>query len=77
MKKGTLARVFSCEFCGICKNTFSYRTPLVAASETTSCEIRTRIEKIKNKNKQNKLLIQNKWYELKEQPGQMGVLHPK
>ena len=25
--------MFSCEFCGISKNTFSYRTPLVAASE--------------------------------------------
>ena len=30
---GLLAQVFSCEFCGISKNTFSYRTPLVAASE--------------------------------------------
>ena len=27
-----LAQVFSCEFCEISKNTFSYRTPLVAAS---------------------------------------------
>ena len=26
-----LAQVFSCEFCEICKNNFSYRTPLVAA----------------------------------------------
>ena len=26
------AHVFSCEFCEISKNTFSYRTPLVAAS---------------------------------------------
>ena len=31
--KETLAQVFSCEFCEISKNTFSYRTPLVAASE--------------------------------------------
>ena len=31
-KKETLAQVFSCEFCGIFKNTFFYRTPLVAAS---------------------------------------------
>ena len=30
----TLALVFSCEFCEISKNTFSYRTPLVAASST-------------------------------------------
>ena len=27
-------QVFSCEFCEISNNTFSYRTPLVAASET-------------------------------------------
>ena len=31
IKKGTLAQVFSCEFCEISKNTFFYRTPLVAA----------------------------------------------
>ena len=31
-KKETLAQVFSCEFCEISKNTFFYRTPLVAAS---------------------------------------------
>ena len=31
-KKEALAQVFSCEFCEISKNTFSYRTPLVAAS---------------------------------------------
>ena len=28
-----LAQMFSCEFCNIFKNTFSYRTPPVAASE--------------------------------------------
>ena len=33
IKKKTLAQVFSCEFCGISKNTFLQRTPLVAASE--------------------------------------------
>ena len=33
IKKETLAQVFSCEFYGISKNTFSYRTPPVAASE--------------------------------------------
>ena len=33
IKKETLEQVFSCEFCEISKNTFSYRTPLVAASE--------------------------------------------
>ena len=32
-KKETLAQVFSCEFCEISKNTFYYRTRLVAASE--------------------------------------------
>ena len=31
-KKESLAQVFSCEFCEISKNTFFYRTPLVAAS---------------------------------------------
>ena len=32
IKKETLAQVFSCEFYEISKNTFSYRTPPVAAS---------------------------------------------
>ena len=32
LKRETLAQVFSCEFCKISKNTFCYRTPLVAAS---------------------------------------------
>ena len=31
IKKETLAQVFFCEFCEIYKNTFYYRTPLVAA----------------------------------------------
>ena len=31
LKKETLAQVFSCEFCKIPKNNFSYSTPLVAA----------------------------------------------
>ena len=35
IKTDTLAQVFSCEFCEICNNTFSYRTPLVDAS---ACE---------------------------------------
>ena len=34
-KKETLAQVFSCQFCAISKNTFSYRTPSVAASVLT------------------------------------------
>ena len=33
-KNGTLAQVLSCEFCGISKTTFFYRTPLVAASRS-------------------------------------------
>ena len=33
VKKETLAQVFSCEFCEISRNTFSYRTLPVAASE--------------------------------------------
>ena len=31
IKLQTLAQVFCCEFCEISKNTFSYRTPSVAA----------------------------------------------
>ena len=30
-KKETLAKVFSCEFCEVSKNTFFHRTPPVAA----------------------------------------------
>ena len=33
IKKDSLAQVSSCEFCEISKNTFFYRTPLVAASD--------------------------------------------
>ena len=33
IKKENLAQVFSCEFCEISKNTFSYRTPKVAGSD--------------------------------------------
>ena len=33
IRKETLAQVFSCEFSEISKNSFLYRTPLVAASE--------------------------------------------
>ena len=38
IKKETLAQVFSCEFCQISKNTFFYRTPLVAPSKTWRAE---------------------------------------
>ena len=33
IKKGSLAQVFSCEFCAISRNIFFYRAPTVAASE--------------------------------------------
>ena len=36
IKKEALAQVFSCKFCEISKNTFSYRTPPVAASVNTA-----------------------------------------
>ena len=36
IKKETLAQVFSWKFCEISKNTFSYRTPPVAASVKTT-----------------------------------------
>ena len=36
IKKETLAQVLSCEFCEIPKSNCSYRTPLVAASASTS-----------------------------------------
>ena len=35
-KKENLAQVFSCEFCEVFKNTFSYRTPPVAAFVTSN-----------------------------------------
>ena len=35
IKKETLLQVFSCEFCEISTNTFSYRTPLVSASTSS------------------------------------------
>ena len=37
IKKETLGQVFSSEFCKISKNTFSYRTPPVAASAWGGC----------------------------------------
>ena len=36
IKKEALAQVFSCEFCKISRNTFSFRTPLVAVSDRKS-----------------------------------------
>ena len=42
IKKETLAQVFSCEFCKISKNTFFYRTPLVAAFKDYLSVLRTK-----------------------------------
>ena len=39
IKKESLTQVFSCEFCGISKNTFLNRTPRVAASQSKSIGI--------------------------------------
>ena len=41
IKKETLAQVFSCEFYEISKNTFSYRTPQVAAFGRQRCQTET------------------------------------
>ena len=48
--KETLAQVFSCKFCEILENTYFYRTPLVAASDTTSVKISTWMTKNKKTN---------------------------
>ena len=39
IKKETLAKVFSCEFCEISKSTFFYKTPPVAASKRNRHQI--------------------------------------
>ena len=44
----TLAHVFSCEFCEISMNTFSYRAPLVAASVLTTTERFVALESLNN-----------------------------
>ena len=41
----TLAQVFPCEFCEISKNTFSYRTPPMAASVFSSLNICNKVKK--------------------------------
>ena len=59
MKKETLAQVFSCEFCKISMNTFSYRTPLVAASilnyrsSLPSCSLKNMFLKLLQISKEN------------------------
>ena len=47
IKKKTLAQVFSCEFCEISKNTFSYRAPLVAASKFSNSSLLKKFTLIK------------------------------
>ena len=44
LKKETLAQVFSCEFCEISTNTFSYRTPQVAVSAKLCFEVMTELK---------------------------------
>ena len=39
IKIEALTQVFSCEFCEISKNTFSYRTSPVAASESNRTKV--------------------------------------
>ena len=47
--KETLAQVLSCEFCEISKNTFFYRTPLVAAFQGLDLFDKTFKEKKRDK----------------------------
>ena len=54
IKKGTLAQVFSCEFCKISKNTFFYRTHLAGASEVS-------FYNLKKKPQQNSVCISFNW----------------
>ena len=46
IEKETLAQVFSCEFCKICKNNFFHRTPLVAASDCSYSDIRMHLDNV-------------------------------
>ena len=66
LKKEALAWVFSCEFCKNFKNTYYYRTPLVAASETNQL-FSTKITKFMNDlfPKKSKTLNNYKIYILK------------
>ena len=47
LKKKALAQELYCEFCEISKNTFSYRAPLVVASEFTGGTIISEFPKLK------------------------------
>ena len=46
MPEETRTHLFSCEFCKISKNAFSYRTPPVAASEHTGTWKRSLLSKL-------------------------------
>ena len=50
--------MFSCEFCEVSKNTFYYRTPLVAASETPDVNrlVTSGASNMKNGKVENKIL---------------------
>ena len=52
IKTETLAQVFSCEFCEISKNTYSYRTPPVAASV---CILRNTYKNVKQERNINEV----------------------
>ena len=49
-----LAQLFSCEFCDMLKNNFSYRTPPVAASDTSKHCKQTFLIKHKQRNHKDK-----------------------
>ena len=57
MKIETLAQAFSCEFCEISKNSFSYRTPPVAASENCSDQVRIQLLLTKFTTRKIKFLV--------------------
>ena len=48
VKKESLAQVFSCDFCEISKNTFFYRTPLVAVSVISGFSMLNRLDQNAN-----------------------------
>ena len=50
IKKKTLGQVFSCEFCDFSKNTYFYRTPLVAASASAQQTMNSRLAVINLRN---------------------------
>ena len=50
IKKETLAQVFLCEFCEISKNTCSYRTPLVPASNSGPLRLKEICKLISHRN---------------------------